>query len=121
MPRRTPKTVVVNDHMQRGYRYTLTAPEGKEFDPGFRPELTPKQMLALGVFEGKYLNDCRGEFPASWFATSVAGEGPPEARRWFVLGELAVLDLVAHGRVRHSRSSSSKSILGMAISLGPGR
>ena len=59
--------VVVNDRMQRGYRYTLVAPIGRNFHPNFRPELTPKEMLALGVFCGKYMTDCRKEFPASWF------------------------------------------------------
>ena len=44
------KIVHVNDKMQRGYRYALTAPIGRNFDPEFRPELTPKQMLSLGVF-----------------------------------------------------------------------
>jgi hypothetical protein len=62
------RTIVVNDRMQRGYVYALMAPAGRGFDPDFRPELTPKQMLALGVFGGKYMTDCRGEFPASWFA-----------------------------------------------------
>lgn len=62
-----PRTVVVNDLMQRGYRYTLTEPAGRRFHPDFRPELTPAEMLALGVFGGKYLTDCRDEFPASWF------------------------------------------------------
>ena len=62
------RRVLVNDRMQRGYAYYLTEPAGRNFHPGFRPQLTPKEMLALGVFGGKYLTDCRGEFPASWFA-----------------------------------------------------
>ena len=62
-----PKIITVNDRMQRGYRYALTAPAGRKFDPGFRPQLTPKQMLRLGVFGGKYLTDCSREFPAAWF------------------------------------------------------
>lgn len=59
--------IIVNDKMQKDYRYELTASEGENFDPDFKPELTPPQMLELGVFEGKYLNDCREEFPASWY------------------------------------------------------
>ena len=54
--------------MQKNYRYVLTEPAGRNFDTEFRPELTPKQMLALGVFGGKYMTDCRKEFPESWFA-----------------------------------------------------
>ncbi len=59
--------VEVNDKMQRGYRYELAAPEGKNFDPEFTPELAPAEMLRLGVFGGVYLRDCREEFPAAWF------------------------------------------------------
>jgi hypothetical protein len=76
---RTSKIVVVNDKMQRGYRYTLVAPIGRNFDAEFRPELTPKEMLAIGVFGGKYMTDCRDEFPRSWFARaklSPAGHDP---------------------------------------------
>jgi hypothetical protein len=61
------KEILVADKMQRGYRYLLAAPEGADFDPVFRPELTPAEMLALGVFGGKYMTDCRGEFPAEWY------------------------------------------------------
>jgi hypothetical protein len=59
--------IIVTDQMQKGYRYLLTEPVGKNFDPVFTPELSPPEMLALGVFGGKYLTDCRDEFPASWF------------------------------------------------------
>jgi hypothetical protein len=73
------KIVTVNDKMQRGYTYALTAPAGNNFGPEFHPELTPKEMLALGIFGGKYMTDCRNEFPASWFARarlSRAGSDP---------------------------------------------
>jgi hypothetical protein len=62
--------VVVDDLMQHGYVYYRTEPVGGNFDPGFVPELSPSQMLALGVFGGKYMTDCRVEFPAEWFATA---------------------------------------------------
>ncbi len=61
------KIILVNDKMQKNYRYTLTAPLGKDFHPDFHPELTPQEMLALGVFGGKYMTDCRKEFPAAWY------------------------------------------------------
>lgn len=61
------KKVIVNDKMQRGYVYFRTEPVGRNFASGFTPELTPKQMLRLGVFGGKYMTDCRREFPPSWF------------------------------------------------------
>jgi len=62
------RTIIVNDKMQQGYHYVCSEPIGRKFDAQFRPELTPKQMLELGVFGGKYMTDCRKEFPASWFA-----------------------------------------------------
>jgi hypothetical protein len=63
-----PKTVRVNDKMQRGFSYELVALPGRGFANGFEPELTPAEMLRLGVFGGKYMTDCRREFPKGWFA-----------------------------------------------------
>ena len=60
------KIVQVKDTMQR-YTYELIEPAGKNFHPDFKPELTPKQMLELGVFGGVYMRDCQKEFPADWF------------------------------------------------------
>jgi hypothetical protein len=54
--------------MQQGYVYYLVEPLGENFSPDFRPELTPQEMLALGVFGGKYMTDCTAEFPPEWFA-----------------------------------------------------
>ncbi len=61
------KKIVVNDTMQKNYTYSLSAPMGKKFHEDFKPQLTPKEMLALGVFGGKYLTDCQDEFPKNWF------------------------------------------------------
>jgi hypothetical protein len=61
------KKVIVNDLMQKNYTYYLTAPAGKNFHPDFKPELTPLEMLKLGVFGGKYMTDCTDEFPEDWF------------------------------------------------------
>ena len=59
--------MIVFDKMQQGYEYHYDAPMGENFANDFKPELTPKQMLELGVFEGHYLTDCRNEFPKDWF------------------------------------------------------
>lgn len=59
--------VTVSDRMQQGYTYLLIEPVGRSFEEGFAPELTPAELLALGVFGGKYMTDCGAEFPASWF------------------------------------------------------
>jgi hypothetical protein len=76
--------VVVNDRMQQGYRYERVARPGLDYDEGFEPELTPAEMLELGVFCGKYLTDCRGEFPASWFARArLSPEGKDCSLNYF--------------------------------------
>lgn len=64
------RTITVNDLMQKNYTYTCTEPAGKNFDPEFKPDLTPKEVLELGAFGGKYMTDCRDEFPKSWYVNA---------------------------------------------------
>ena len=61
--------------MQQGYKYELTQPVGKNFDPEFKPDLTPREMLELGVFGGEYMTDCKDEFPADWFTYAKLHHG----------------------------------------------
>lgn len=70
-----PLEVTVHDRMQDGYSYVLTEPEGEHFAEDFVPELSPAEMLSLGVFGGKYMTDCRAEFPESWFEHAVLSPG----------------------------------------------
>ncbi|MGM0629102.1 MAG: hypothetical protein ACQESA_01635 [Patescibacteria group bacterium] len=67
MSRKKEKTVKVSDLMQKNYTYRLTEPSGRNFDSQFNPDLSPKEMLEMGVFGGKYMTDCKAEFPKSWF------------------------------------------------------
>lgn len=62
------RKVTVSDNMQKKYEYELVEAPGKNFAPDFKPDLTPKQMLELGIFGGRYLRDCQDEFPKNWFA-----------------------------------------------------
>ena len=71
------RVITVNDKMQQGYCYILTEPSGRNFDPDFEPDLTPHEMLCLGVFGGKYMTDSVDEFPSSWF---VGAKLSPQGR-----------------------------------------
>jgi len=70
--------------MQREYRYQISAPAGEQFAEGFAPDLTPAEMLELGVFGGKYLCDCTSEFPDEWFAEAkLSPEGADASLNYF--------------------------------------
>lgn len=80
-------TITVNDRMQQGYSYVLAEPEGGYFSPDFAPDLTPKEMLALGIFGGKYMTDCRDEFPAAWFEDAkLSPKGRDASLNYFGVG-----------------------------------
>ena len=74
------KTIIINDKMQQNYTYELVEPMGINFDSNFAPELTPKQMLELGVFGGKYMTDCQQEFPSDWFENAQLSSDKYDAR-----------------------------------------
>lgn len=61
------KQIRVHDSLQN-YTYELSEPMGKNFDPEFKPELTPQEMMELGVFGAHYFQGEQDEFPAEWFA-----------------------------------------------------
>lgn len=64
------KIISVSDLMQQKYSYELKESEGANFHHDFKPELSPMEMLSLGVFGGKYMTDCAAEFPKSWFSNA---------------------------------------------------
>jgi hypothetical protein len=67
--------VIVCDLMQTGYSYKLAEKVGANFGPHFEPQLTPSEMLKMGVFAGKYMTDCRAEFPDAWFKNAKFSAG----------------------------------------------
>jgi len=74
------KIVKVNDKMQKNYQYELVEPMGENFAVEFKPDLTPKEMLELGVFGGVYMRDCTAEFPKDWFENAKFAEGKKDAK-----------------------------------------
>lgn len=77
--------ITVNDGMQEGYSYRLQARLGRDFEAGFDPHFSPQEMLAMGVFEGKYCNDCREELPADWFDGAKLSETADPSLNYFAV------------------------------------
>ena len=76
-------TILVNDKMQQSYTYTINSVTGDGFAPEFQPFYTPQKMLEMGIFEGKYCNDCRKEFPPAWFKKAKISEKPSPLVNYF--------------------------------------
>ena len=63
--------VVIEDLMQKDYSYFLTEPVGQNFQRGFYPKLSTKELLELDVFGGKYMTDCTEEFLSDWIDNAL--------------------------------------------------
>jgi hypothetical protein len=77
--------IIVCNTMQKNYQYELTEPEGENFAEGFDPCFTPKEMLSMGVFEGKYLNSCVKEYPGDWFNGAILSDTPDPSLNHFAV------------------------------------
>lgn len=75
--------IKVSDAMQTDYRYELVEPVGENFAVDFEPFYSPKKMLEMGIFEGKYCNDCTGEFPVEWFQNAKISDKPNPKLNYF--------------------------------------
>ncbi len=75
--------VSVNDRMQHSYEYVISEQTACNYASGFEPYLTPKEMLHMGVFEGKYCNDCQEEFPSDWFNSAKISNHPNPGLNYF--------------------------------------
>ena len=75
------QAIIINDKMQKNYIYYYSEPMGYHFATDFHPDLTPKEMLHLGIFEGHYLNDCQQEFPKDWFEGAKLSLSTPDIQK----------------------------------------
>ena len=75
--------VSVNDCMQQSYKYIITEQTASNFRADFKPYLNPKEMLRMGIFEGKYCNDCQEELPPDWFHSALISKYPNPSLNYF--------------------------------------
>ena len=84
--------------MQSGYSYTLSEYPGKNFHPDFKPELSPKKILQMGAFEGKYMTDGIHEFPSEWYKTGKMSKvADPSINYFKIKSRLSLQEWISRG------------------------
>lgn len=78
------RSIHVQDSLQ-DYTYELTEPEGKNFADDFNPELTPAEMLELGVFGAHYFEGEHGEYPDAWFEHAKLSDTHDPEQNYFAI------------------------------------
>jgi len=105
--------ITIYNKMEQG-SYVLTENSGKNFHPEFEPYYSPLEMLELGVFEGKYLNDSLLEFPKEWFLGAIkkgklSPEGAnPELNCFSVKSRLNISEWQEYGWVPNLEGHTAK-------------
>ena len=97
--------------MQQNYQYELVEQEGKNFADGFNPHFTPKEMLSMGVFEGKYLNSCTEEYPSNWFETAILSDKPNPSINYFAIKSRQPLNRETYGAARVNVKPCSNGLM----------
>ncbi|MBI1863448.1 hypothetical protein HYS00_05015 [Candidatus Microgenomates bacterium] len=72
------RTITVHDSTQPHYQYDVVEAMGTNFHPEFKPQLTPQEMLELGVFNGSYFDPDQSEFPSEWFKNAKLSPNTPD-------------------------------------------
>lgn len=78
------RRIHVQDSLQ-DYTYELTEPEGQHFADDFNPELTPAQMLELGVFGAHYFEGEHHEYPKAWFKRAKLSDRHDPEQNYFAI------------------------------------
>jgi hypothetical protein len=108
----------VNDKMQKGYRYALTAPSAAASIPNSAAAHAGADA-PLGVFCGKYMTDCRKEFPKSWFTRAKLASRPRLLAQFLRRRrQPAAVGLAQEGLAASRRSARLVSVV-LPLSHGP--
>jgi hypothetical protein len=75
--------ITSRDSLQPNYTYLPVELPGRNFNPEFKPELSPQKMLELGIFGGAYFEGNTEEYPIEWFTDAQMSDKPNPKLNFF--------------------------------------